>query len=440
MLQFFFQHSPLLYLTQSLWRDEAFSVLMALRPISFIITHVSFEPPIYYLLLHFWIKLFGQSEIALRGLSLVAFAGATAIIIAWSEKLFRKHWLSWWLPIFFFFNPMLLYYSMEGRTYGWYILFTILSFWAYSETKWILWTTATVLGFYTHSYFLIVPFAQVIHYMWTHHIHWKKDPLVRALAVSAFCIAPWFVILLQEALIFKHLWYFPVDLNLVMSVLGNLFLGYEGTPWYLWKFTKVLSVLILFFIVLALRSQKTRKDAYVLAIQIFFPLLAVIGISFIKPLYVNRYVIPVSIAEVFLIALGIKAIRQPKIQKVVGILWLLFVLGFNIWYPDKHAKLDIRRTLQQVNALKTKTDVIVADNPLVFFETIYYSKDRTHVYLYNPNNNPFPWYVGGVLVSPSQMVSDYPPYPIRAFMIHTNGTFDVVFQTAIPAASTGAAL
>jgi hypothetical protein len=431
MLQFLFQHTPLLYFTQSVWRDEAFSVLMALRPVSFIVSHVSFEPPLYYLLLHFWIKLFGQSEIALRSLSLVAFAGATGIVISWAEKLFRKHWLSWWLPLFFFFNPMLLYYGMEGRTYGWYILFATLSLWAYTERRWIIFTFATILGFYTHSYFLIVPFVQVIHYMWMHRIQWKKDPMIRALAVSAVCIAPWSIVLLREASALRHLWYFPVDANLVASVLGNLFVGYEGTPWYLWTFTKILSVVIFYFSYAALKSEKTRVSARFFAAQIYLPLIVVIGISFLKPLYVNRYMIPVTIAEVFIIALAISGIRNATAQKIIAGLCLLFVLVFNIWYPDKHAKVDIRGTFRQINAVKTKTDVVIADNPLVFFETVYYSTDRAHVYLYNPDNNPFPWYVGDVLVSPSQMVTSYPPYPIRAFMVHTNGTFDVVFRAVL---------
>jgi uncharacterized membrane protein len=421
----------LLYLTQSFWRDEAFSVLMASRSIPFIISHSSFEPPFYYSLLHFWMKIFGQSELSVRSLSLLAFTLATIIIISWSEKLFKKHWLSWWLPAFFFFNPMLLYYSMEARTYGWYILFATLSLWAYVRNRWMWWTFATVLGFYTHSYFLIVPFAEVIHYVWTRHVHWKKDPMVRAGIAAAICIAPWLVMLAREVSIFRHLWYFPVDANLVTSVLGNLFVGYEGTPWYLWTFTKVLSIPILFFAVLALRSHKTRQTARVFAAQIFFPLLVVIGISFVKPLYVNRYVIPVSIAEVVIISLGIHAIHNAKLQKVAGVLWLLFVVGFNIWYPNKHAKLDIRGTLKQVNAVKSKNDVVIADSPLIFFETIYYSTDKNRVYLYNPDNNPFPWYVGDVLISPSQMVTDYPPYPIRAFMIHANGTFDVVFRAPL---------
>ncbi|MCX6793810.1 MAG: hypothetical protein NTY06_01765, partial [Candidatus Gottesmanbacteria bacterium] len=169
---------------------------------------------------------------------------------------------------------------------------------------------------------------------------------------------------------------------------------------------------------------------------IFLPLFVVICVSFIKPLYVNRYVIPVSIAEVFIIALGIRTIQNPTFQKIAGVLWLLFIVGFNIWYPNKHAKLDIRETLKQINAAKSKDDVVIADSPLIFFETIYYSTDKNRVYLYNPDNNPFPWYVGDALVSATAMVTDYPPYPIRAFMVHTNGTFDVIFRTPLPTRST----
>lgn len=89
MFAWILTHSPFLYITQSLWRDEVYSIFMAAKPIQFFVSHLSFEPPFYYLLLHFWMKLFGMSEIAGRMLSFVAFAGATVIVIFWAEKLFE---------------------------------------------------------------------------------------------------------------------------------------------------------------------------------------------------------------------------------------------------------------------------------------------------------------------------------------------------------------
>lgn len=421
-------HSPLLYLTQSLWRDEVYSVLMASKPISFFVTHLSFEPPFYYLLLHYWMKIFGTSEIAGRTLSLVAFAGATVVVIFWAEKLFAKHWLSWWLPVFFFFNPMLIYYGMELRTYGWYIFFATLSLFAYAQKKWILWTIATILGFYTHSFLIIVPFAQAVHFILTRQ---KSKTAVCAFLVFAIAIAPWIIKIALQAGQLKSSWYFPVDGNLITSALGNLFLGYEGTPWYLWNFTKFISLFILLSSVMALWSKKTRAAAGIFLYQLYLPLLFVIAISFIKPFYVNRYMIAATIAEVFAVALAIYAIKNALLQKIIAGILLLFVFGFNVWYPSKHAKVDMRTPLKQVSVIKTQSDVIIAENPLTIFEAMYYAPYGSPVYLYNPSHDAFPWYVGEDLVSENQTVDDYPTLPMRAFLIHQDGTFDMVYNTSL---------
>ena len=57
---------------QSLWYDEAFSVYLAHFDLTEITarTAADIQPPLYYYLLHFWIALAGDSEFALRFLSL----------------------------------------------------------------------------------------------------------------------------------------------------------------------------------------------------------------------------------------------------------------------------------------------------------------------------------------------------------------------------------
>lgn len=435
MFAWLLHNSPLLYLTQSLWRDEVFSIFMASKPITFFVQHLSFEPPFYYILLHFWMKIFGTSEIAARSLSLTAFAASAILVIFWSEKIFQKHWLSWWTPIFFFANPMLLYYAFEVRTYGVYTFFATLSLWAYTNSRFGWWILATILGFYTHSFFIIVPFAQTLHYFYTHKNRFLQkpktliqDPMVRALLVSGLFIAPWTIKLIQESTKLKSSWYYPVDLHLIKSVLGNLFIGYEGTPWYGWQFTRILSLVIFAASVAAISIPKVRKTAGIFFAQIYLPLIAVIGVSFFKPLYVNRYMIPVTIAEVFLVALCIYGIKKPITQKIMATVFLAFVFMVNFWYPEKHAKLDIRQTMTEVNLLATTKDVVMADSTLIIFESMYYSKTPEKVYLYNPQRSPFPWYVGENILSESQMAYDFPPYPMRAFVVHENGTYDIVFQ------------
>ncbi|MBI4066693.1 hypothetical protein HY411_03170 [Candidatus Gottesmanbacteria bacterium] len=439
MINFLVNHSPLLYFTQSLWRDEAFSVLVAQKPLSFILHNLTFEPPVYYILLHYWIKLFGTSEIAVRSLSFLGFALATTVVIYWSEMLFRKHWLSWLTPLLFFVNPMLLYYAFEVRTYGWYTFFAVLSLYAYSQSKWLLWVAATILGFYTHTYFLFLLAGEALHWITLHRARFRKplalirEPMVASTALIAFAMLPWLVRVIREAATLRQSWYFPVNGNLVRSVLGNMYLGYEGTPWYLWGFTANLSLLLLVLFFLAVRRSGTRARNTIFLFAALVPLSLVIGVSFVKPLFVNRYLIGVTVAEVFLVALAIEAVKNTVLQKLIASCFLLFAIAFNVWYPSQHAKLNIRATIQEVNTLKAKDDVILAQSPLILFETIYYARDRSRVFLYNPDNVPFPWYVGGILVSPDQMANDLPVYPTKAFLVSENGDFTIAYRA--PAAA-----
>lgn len=437
MLSWLLTHSPLLYFTQSLWRDEAFSILAAQKPLSELIPRLSFEPPVYYILLHYWMLLFGTSEIATRSLSFVGFALSTVIVILWAEKIFAKHWLAWFTPIFYFFNPMLIYYAFEVRTYGWYMFFAVLALFTYTQKKWPLFVSAVTLGFYTHSYFLIVPFGIFIHWMMTNKkiiLSPKKlfrEPLLQSLILFTLLITPWFIKISKELSLLKNSWYYPVDTNLITSVLGNMFIGFEGTPWFGWFFTKILSAVLLALFLLALYKKHTRTRNALFFTMVFAPLSLVIGISFIKPLFVNRYLIPVTIAEVFLVVFTLEMIPHKTIQKLGALLAMGFVLLVNVYYPSLHAKPDIRKSYQEIRAIAKPDDVYFAQTSLVFLETLYYMQQPTHVFFYDPDGSGFPWYVGDAVFSSSHIARDLPVYPKRAFLIREDGSYTIVYREAM---------
>lgn len=58
----------LINLNQSLWLDEAVQAITAQKSLSFIAEEIKgdFHPPLYHLLMHFWVRVFGSSEISLR--------------------------------------------------------------------------------------------------------------------------------------------------------------------------------------------------------------------------------------------------------------------------------------------------------------------------------------------------------------------------------------
>ncbi len=438
MLNTLLTHTPLFYFVQSLWRDEAFSILAAQQPIGFIISRLGFEPPVYYAMLHFWIRLFGESEIATRSLSLLGFVLATIIIIKWSETMFKKHWLTWFTPLFFFLNPMLLYYAFEVRTYGWYMFFATATLYTYAQKKWLWFTICAILGFYTHTYFMFHLTAIGVHWFIFDGRNlirtWKY--LLGSTAFKSFltigvAMTPWLIKIIQEASRLKDSWYFPVDLHLVYSVLGNMFTGYEGTPWYGWSYTKYLSILLLALGAIAYRDTKEKKRNLLFLLSVGIPLGLCVGISFIKPLFVNRYLVSVTIALVLVITTAIQSLRNATLQKICAASLLIFVIWINWWFPQQHAKLPIRTTMASINSIQKDTDLFFAATPMIYLEVKYYAADRSRVYLYNPTNGVFPWYIGDAVISTKDMTQDLPLYPTRAFLIHDDGSYDIVYRIPI---------
>lgn len=424
MWQQLLTHTPLLYLVQSLWRDEAFSILAAQKSLSFIITKLGFEPPVYYTLLHFWMKIFGSSEIATRSLSFIGFLLATVIIIEWGAQTYKKHWLSWYLPLFFFLNPMLLYYAFEVRTYAWYTFFATAMLYMFATKNWRWFVLSSVLGFYTHVYLL--PFIGVLglFHLWST----KKWKSLTPFFIIGGLIAPWLIKIALEVTRLRSSWYFPVNVQLVKSVLGNMFTGYEGTPWYGWKYTSYLSLVIIGCTLIALRNKPKRQHAKLVTIFGMVPLALIVGISFVKPLFVNRYLIPTTIAEVLIVAAALSSIRHALLQKLMAGLMLAAVLWFNWWYPPEHPKLPIRNTFNEIHTVMKSDDIYLAADSLIYLETLYYAQDRSRVYLYNPDGNSFPWYIGDALITADRHIRDFPTYPNRAFLVKNDATFDVVYR------------
>jgi mannosyltransferase len=102
------------------WIDEGLSVGISDRPLG-AIPHALREdgsPPLYYVLLHFWLGLGGRSESGVRALSL-AFA-LLAIPAAWwaGRAIFRTQRAAWIAAILMAVNPFLSQYAQEARMYS----------------------------------------------------------------------------------------------------------------------------------------------------------------------------------------------------------------------------------------------------------------------------------------------------------------------------------
>lgn len=108
-------------LDQSLWLDEATSVLAASRfSFSEIIHQFSvgdFHPPAYYLLLKFWIGIFGSSEVAARSMSVIFGVITIYLVYSLTRKLFDNT-TALIAALLLATAPLHIYYSQEVRMYA----------------------------------------------------------------------------------------------------------------------------------------------------------------------------------------------------------------------------------------------------------------------------------------------------------------------------------
>ena len=80
-MSFLLNHPAAKFLFEGFWRDEAFSWAIASRGARILpLTARDFNPPLYYLLLFAWMQVFGSSEIAMRSLSVLFFAGTLWVL------------------------------------------------------------------------------------------------------------------------------------------------------------------------------------------------------------------------------------------------------------------------------------------------------------------------------------------------------------------------
>ncbi len=122
------------YTHSALWLDEALTVDRARLPLSQIAGSVKQDgaPPLYYYLLHFWMRLFGQSDMATRSLS--GLIGVLTLPVAWlAGNRFGGRVVGWTTLVLMASAPFAVYYSTEARMYGLVILLTGCGFLALSR-------------------------------------------------------------------------------------------------------------------------------------------------------------------------------------------------------------------------------------------------------------------------------------------------------------------
>ncbi|HEX6315628.1 MAG TPA: glycosyltransferase family 39 protein [Gemmatimonadaceae bacterium] len=177
-------------LTESLWYDELWSTRVKVGTLgdTLRVALTDIHPPLYGLISHGWMRLFGDSELSVRMLPLLAGLLTVALLPALGRALATER-AGWLAAVFLALSPVHIWYSQEARPYSLIMLLVVLLPLAWDRANRVpesrsaaAWFVLTCIALSQLHYFAIaLPVAFVITSMWQHRR--------RALAFAGFGLA-----------------------------------------------------------------------------------------------------------------------------------------------------------------------------------------------------------------------------------------------------------
>ena len=422
MLSWLFTRTPLLFLTQSLWRDEAFSYFLAKKNILEIVflSVRDFNPPLYHVLLHFWLKIFGGSEISLRSLSLI-FYWATLyvcfLILTGIFKLSLKKSLIY-LSLFLL-NPFLTYYAFEARTYSLFSFLATLSYYSFFKKRFKLYYIAAILGLFTHYFMLFIGLSQLLYIYLIFRKDHRYESLKKVVLKPIFIFLPWLIlVLLFKNYFTSSFWIEKTTFKTFTSLFGIVYTGFEKNIGWI-------SLILFLFFALSLAKiiNKKRAEGYRLLVYLMLwgvgvPVVVAI-ISFVKPIFFPRYFIFSTVGFILLLVYCLE-----KMKALLLIILLSIAINYQKLQIQKLKKTDFQKVAREIKVLAKKDDFIYVSSELDFFTAKYYFPENK-VLIYYKTYEEIPDYVGKVLISENDIARALPNYPQKAFIIKSKGTYNI---------------
>ena len=275
--------------TQSFWYDEYATVQVASRPLGDLlnaVAHHEGSPPLYFLLSWGWLRIFGDSDVALRTLSTVA--GLLTVPIAYliARELGQSRRTSRVAALLVATNPLLIWYSQEARPYALLVFVSAASLlWcvrAADQGRWrdfLFWGLWSALALSTHYFAFFFVAVEAIWIFIAQRHQWRRLATTCSLLGAAGAAAVPFALQQRSTNLQKWIAAWPLGIRLKEA--GRAALLGPGAPYEaLWLPAGALVAVAA--VVLALKGDRSeRRPAGILAAvagaAIALPLLVSIG-------------------------------------------------------------------------------------------------------------------------------------------------------------------
>lgn len=423
---------------QSVWFDEAYSILLAHQPMAKLLalTSVDTHPPLYYIYLKLWATVWGYDDMALRASSIVlAVAGVVAMIVL-VRRLFSPR-VAVAISPFVVVAPFYLRYAYELRMYALASLLCIVGTIVFdaalrsrasrsAAVAWLWYAVIVALGLYT---LYITAFVWAAHAVWVIAglmrrkvplKRWFAHPWVYAMLVTLVLYVPWAPSLLSQLL--------HPSLGAVAEPVSPKTLASLTTFAYMyrasWQLTPLESLVwlamlaaVVYTAIVAWRAgtslQRRSMALLGLVLLVHFAAVSVASLPPRTSILNERYFATVSLVAYALVAVTIIVMaraaprRALAIAVLIGGLSLYGVSNLAAAGNFTYQRMQTPSTDRAAAAITcTPRTIVLASQPLLYFELLHYLPSSCDLRVYN-NGRSFGRYGGFAYLqdSPDVVVS-----------------------------------
>jgi len=388
--------------THSFWLDELYSLKFAENDLLDLIQEVAgFDnhPPTYYILLHYWISLFGDSEASLRTPS--AIFGFLSVYFTYKvgELLFDKR-VAAIAGFLLAVSEFSIYYSQEARMYSFLAFASVLSVYCLlkllrQQTTWTLfnYVWSSTLLVYTHSYGLFIIVAENIYILAAIYAfnnktvgiqikHW-----VSAQTMIFLLSLPWLGMLVNRILNIGNegFWVEKPTLSSIVTTFATFSGTFRGLA--IWVLLMLLGMLCVFIVKTAtgrnfINEQLAFDEGrhiFLLFLLLFTPIVLPYIISqFVTPIYSIRSAIAGHFAFYLLVANGIMHIRWKSIR--FAALTIILALSLKALITQDyvhHNATEFKKAVEYLDKNTSKNDlVMICSHPHLDWPFKYYAEKQ----------------------------------------------------------------
>ncbi len=381
--------------SRPVWYDEAFSVLLAARPVGDLLAGTAADtmPPGYYLALQLWMTA-GQSIGYLRALNVILGVLLVGLTFAMARACFDPRSASW-AAILVAASPLLIYHAQELRMYT--LLALSLGLYAYTvfelmvaperRPSWGWWAGligAGALALYTHNLAIFSLVAPNVYLLIRRS--WRNlARLVLAQVGMAMLFLPWLIVVPgQVAKIQAAFWTpRPGALEIVQAVVGFHAALPLPPAWLPLGVTAAMVALIGTLYVVVRQAWGKPATGYLLALLFVPPGLLLLASYIMRPLFVPRAML-LSLIAYLILAGWVIASARPRFLAwtVVAAFGIAAAVGLPAQFShDTFPRSPFDQAAAHLATTEAPGDVVVHDNKLSFFPMHLYAPNLLQAFL-----------------------------------------------------------